>query len=232
MNTIIPAPTQPSLGVTGSDLRFPVRRIFCIGRNYAEHAREMGHDPEKSPPFFFEKHPSCLVTGDADAVLDFPYPSASQDVHHEIELVVALKSGGTNLDSDAARACVFGYAVGIDFTRRDLQAEAKKHGRPWTTAKSFDHSAPMSALTQAQDVENLAGLNIWLNKNDQRVQKGTLDEMIWGVEASISYLSTLFELFPGDIIMTGTPAGVGPVLKGDRLFGGIDKIGTIDVRCI
>lgn len=223
----ITAPNQPALAINGSDELFPVRRIFCIGRNYAEHAREMGHDPDKAPPFFFEKHPSCLVTGEGQ--LRFPYPSATQDVHYEVELVVALQSGGKDLDVEAAGKAVFGYAVGIDLTRRDLQAEAKKQGRPWSVAKSFDHSAPCSALSRLDDSAGFSSATIWLDKNGIRVQESTLSQMIWPVPDAIAYLSTLFELFPGDVIMTGTPSGVGAVVTGDVLHGGIDDIGEIEI---
>lgn len=227
MNYIIPASPQPALAIKGSDKLFPARRIFCIGRNYADHAREMGHDPDKAPPFFFEKHPSCLVTGDGP--LTFPYPSATNDVHYEVELVVALKAGGKDLSISEAERAVFGYAVGIDLTRRDLQAEAKKQGRPWTVAKSFDYSAPCSALTSVDNLHDTANAKIWLDKNGTRVQEGTLDQMIWPVPEAIAYLSTLFELFPGDLIMTGTPSGVGPVVSGDTLHGGIEGIGEIQL---
>ncbi|WP_026480149.1 fumarylacetoacetate hydrolase family protein [Ahrensia sp. 13_GOM-1096m] len=225
MTYAIPAPSQPTLAINGSDDLFPARRIYCIGRNYAEHAREMGHDPDKAPPFFFEKHPSCLLTGEGQLI--FPYPSATQDVHHEIELVVALKAGGKDLSAEEADKAIFGYAVGVDLTRRDLQAEAKKQGRPWAVAKSFDYSAPCSALTCIDNPNDIANAKIWLDRNGERVQTGTLDQMIWPVRDAIAYLSTLFELFPGDLIMTGTPAGVGPVVSGDILQGGVEGVGEV-----
>lgn len=227
MTYVIPAPVQHSLPINGSDLRFPVRRIFCIGQNYAAHAIEMGGDPDKAPPFFFEKHPSCLVNGGEK--LAFPYPSASNDVHHEIEVVVALKSGGRDLSVEEARAALFGYGVGIDFTRRDLQAEAKKAGRPWATGKSFDHSAPMGPLTEAKDLGDFSKAEIWLDINGKRIQSGAINQMIWPVDEAVAYLSTLFELFAGDVIMTGTPAGVGPVHIGDELVGGVTGLGTLSV---
>ncbi|TVQ38201.1 MAG: FAA hydrolase family protein [Geminicoccaceae bacterium] len=217
------APTV-TLPVAGTDARFPVHRIYCVGRNYAAHAVEMGFDPDKEPPFFFQKNPDNLVrTG------EFPYPPATADVHHEIELVVALHQGGVDIPLETALDHVFGYAVGLDMTRRDLQGEAKKMGRPWEVGKAFEHSAPIGPLVPASAIGHPNQGAIWLDVNGQRRQAGDLDQMIWKTQEIVSYLSGLFELQPGDLIMTGTPAGVGAVVKGDRLHGHVDGIGDLEV---
>jgi fumarylpyruvate hydrolase len=219
----LPIPTLP---VAGSDRLFPVHRIYCVGRNYAEHAVEMGHDPTRDPPFFFQKNPdNLLIPGQ-----DFPYPSATKDVHFEIEMVVALGKGGQNVPLDAAMDLVYGYAVGLDMTRRDLQGEAKKLGRPWEVGKAFEASAPCSAIVPASEIGHPAAGKVWLEVNGTTRQTGDLDQMIWKVPEMISYLSALFTLRPGDLIFSGTPAGVGAVQSGDRLKGGVDKVGEIDVR--
>jgi fumarylpyruvate hydrolase len=219
----LPIPTLP---VAGSDRLFPVHRIYCVGRNYAEHAVEMGHDPTRDPPFFFQKNPdNLLVPGQ-----DFPYPGATKDVHFEIEMVVALGKGGQNVPLDAAMDLVYGYAVGLDMTRRDLQGEAKKLGRPWEVGKAFEASAPCSAIMPASEIGHPAAGKVWLDVNGTTRQTGDLDQMIWKVPEMISTLSALFTLRPGDLIFSGTPAGVGAVQRGDRLKGGVDKVGEIDVR--
>ncbi|MGU3399307.1 fumarylacetoacetate hydrolase family protein [Brucellaceae bacterium D45D] len=214
---------QPFLPVKGSEARFPVHRIYCVGQNYADHAIEMGGDPTRNPPFFFQKNPDCLVIDGGD----FPYPSQTEDVHHEIELVVALKSGGSDITVEKARDHIFGYAVGIDMTRRDLQAVAKKAGRPWEVAKAFDHSAPCSAVVPVSETGFVENGSITLSINGEPRQSGDLNQMIWKVSETISYLSSLFELQPGDLIFTGTPAGVGAVKRGDRLEGRVEGIGTV-----
>jgi fumarylpyruvate hydrolase len=224
---VISPPPVISLPVEGSDDRFPVRRIYCIGRNYAEHAIEMGHDPDKEPPFFFQKNPDNVVTDGR-----FPYPSATKDVHFEIELVVALKSGGTNIKPVDAMGHVFGYGVGIDMTRRDLQAEAKKLQRPWEVGKAFEHSAPCSALVPVRQVESPSKGAIWLDVNGERKQIGDLSQMIWDIPNQIAFLSTLFELKGGDLIFTGTPAGVGAIKKGDQLNGHVDGVGDLEVSVV
>lgn len=217
-----PAPT-PTLAVEGTQAQFPIHRIYCVGRNFADHAVEMGHDPNKEPPFFFQKNPdNILPVGQ-----EFPYPSVSKDVHHEIELVVALHKGGSDIPAEEALGCVFGYAVGLDMTRRDLQGEAKKLGRPWETGKAFEHSAPCGALHSASDVGHPAEGDVWLKINGEMRQSGNLNQMIWKVPEMISYLSRLFELKPGDLIFAGTPAGVGPVARGDEMHGHIAGIGEI-----
>lgn len=219
---------QPSVAVAGREERYPVRRVYCVGRNYGAHAREMGHDPDREPPFYFMK-PADAVVNDADSI---QYPSRTTDFHHEIELVVAIGRSGSNIIVNQALEHVFGYAAGIDFTRRDLQKEAKKLGRPWDTAKGFDQSAPVSAIHSAADIGHPSSGRIWLAVNGEERQIGDLNELIWGVAESVAELSTLFRLEPGDLIFTGTPAGVGPVNVGDRVTGGIEGIDEIAVNII
>ncbi|CDM57816.1 MULTISPECIES: fumarylacetoacetate hydrolase family protein [Rhizobium] len=224
--TVIPLPQPVLLPVEGTAELFPVRRVYCVGRNYAEHAIEMGHDPSREPPFFFQKNADNLLP----AGRDFPYPPLSSDVHFEVECVLALKAGGQDLPVDRALDCIYGYAVGIDFTRRDLQAEAKKLGRPWEVAKAFEYSAPVSPIVPASKLGHPLGGRIWLELNGKRAQDGDLNQMIWKVPEIIAELSKLFILAPGDVIMTGTPAGVGAVKKGDRVDCGIDGIATLSVK--
>jgi fumarylpyruvate hydrolase len=212
-----------ALPVRGSAETFPVRRVYCVGRNYADHAIEMGHDPDREPPFFFQKNPDNLTTDGT-----FPYPGQTKDVHHEIELVVCLGKGGENIAIEDALSHVYGYAVGLDMTRRDLQGEAKKMGRPWEIGKAFEKSAPVSEIVPASGFDPSDGA-IWLKVNGEVRQNGDLNQMIWKVQEAISYLSGLFRLAPGDVIMTGTPAGVGPVQRGDRLEGHIDGLGDLRV---
>lgn len=219
----VPYPTLP---IKGSDKLFPVRRIFCVGRNYAEHTKEMGGDT-KDPPFFFQKNPDNLVTDGK-----FPYPPQTSTVHFEIEMVVALKSGGIDIKTEDALSHVFGYAVGIDMTRRDLQDVAKKLSRPWEVAKAFEHSAPCSALVPAAQVPSCSKGAIWLDVNGQRKQTGDLAQMIWDVPGQIAYLSTLFELKRGDLIFSGTPAGVGAIKKGDVMHGHVDGVGDLEVTVV
>ncbi|ANY81702.1 5-carboxymethyl-2-hydroxymuconate isomerase [Microvirga ossetica] len=218
-----PAPVA-TLPVKGSDKLFPIHRIYCVGRNYAEHAIEMGHDPSKEPPFFFQKNPDNIVTDGK-----FPYPSATSDVHHEIEMVVALGKGGSNIPVEAALDHVFGYGVGLDMTRRDLQGEAKKLGRPWEVGKAFEASAPCGPLVPASEIGYPTSGAVTLKVNAEIRQQGDLNQLIWKVPEMISYLSGLFTLQPGDIIMTGTPAGVSAVNRGDVLEGFVEGVGTIEV---
>lgn len=217
-----------TLPIEGSDQHFPVHRIYCVGRNYADHAREMGHDPDREPPFFFQKNPDNLVTENGD----FTYPPLSNDVHHEIELVVALKKGGKNISVTEANDHIYGYAVGLDMTRRDLQGEAKKLGRPWETGKAFEQSAPCSALVPAAQIGHPDSGAIWLKINGKTVQQGDINQLIWSVPETIAILSTLYELQAGDLIFTGTPAGVGPVQRGDVLEGGVDAIGHLTTKVV
>ncbi|MEX6507761.1 fumarylacetoacetate hydrolase family protein [Jiella sp. M17.18] len=224
MPHVFPPAAITALPVKGSSDTFPVRRVYCVGRNYADHAIEMGHDPNKEPPFFFQKNPDNLVTSG-----EFPYPARSTDVHHEIELVVCLSKGGENIAVEDALSHVYGYAVGLDMTRRDLQAEAKKLGRPWEIGKAFEHSAPVSAIVPAAEIGHPSQGAIWLKVNGEIRQSGDLNQTIWKTAEAISYLSGLFALAPGDVIMTGTPAGVGAVQRGDRLEGHIDGVGDLVV---
>jgi fumarylpyruvate hydrolase len=217
---------QAALPIKGSGDLFPIHRIYCVGRNYAEHTKEMGGDT-KDPPFFFQKNPDNVI---ADGT--FPYPPQTQNVHHELELVVALKSGGVNIKAADAMSHVFGYAVGIDMTRRDLQDVAKKLARPWEVAKAFEASAPITAIVPAAQVETIASGAVWLDINGVRKQTGDLSQMIWDVPHQIEFLSTLFELKPGDLIFTGTPSGVGPVKKGDKLRGHVDGVGDLEVTVV
>ncbi len=222
---VIAPPPVAAVPVAGTDRLFPVHRVYCVGRNYAAHAVEMGHDPDKEHPFFFQKNPDNLVTGGGA----FPYPPATTDVHHEIELVVALKSGGQDIPVEDALNHVYGYAVGLDMTRRDLQAEAKKAGRPWAVAKAFEKSGPIGPIAPAGEIGHPADGAIWLKVNDEMRQDGDLNQLIWKVPEVISYLSGLFALSAGDLIFTGTPSGVGPVQRGDVLHGHIAGIG--DLHC-
>ncbi len=216
------------LPVAGDERVFPVHRIYCVGRNYAAHAREMGHDPDREPPFFFQKNPDSIVLSGAA----FPYPAGSDNVHYEIELVVALGSGGAGIAVGDALGCVYGYAVGLDMTRRDLQAQAKKAGRPWEVGKAFEFSAPCTGVVPASRIGHPDGGRIWLEVNGEPRQEGDLNQLIWKVPAIISYLSGLFVLAPGDLIYSGTPAGVGPIVRGDVMKGGVDGVGEIETEVV
>jgi fumarylpyruvate hydrolase len=226
-NYVVAPAAVPTLPVAGTNQVFPVRRLYCVGRNYAEHAIEMGHDPNREPPFFFQKNPDSITL-----TREFPYPRQTKDVHHEIELVVALKSGGNDIPVERALEHVYGYAVGLDMTRRDLQGEAKKLGRPWEVGKSFEASAPCGPLVPASQIGHPTKGAIWLDVNGKRRQTGDLSQLIWNVPETIAYLSTLFTLAAGDVIMTGTPAGVAAVQRGDVLHGGVEGIGEIECRVV
>ncbi len=221
---VIPTPPLATIPVAGGGA-FPVRRVYCIGRNYPAHAVEMGHDPDREPPFFFQKNPNNL-----DASGTFPYPPKSDDVHHEVELLVALKSGGTNIKLEKALDHVWGYATSLDMTRRDLQGEAKKMGRPWEIGKAFERSGPVGPLQAVADVGHLAAGRIELKVNGEVRQEGDLNQMIWKVPEMISYLSEYFELAAGDVIMSGTPSGVGPVVRGDDLVVAIAGLDDLHVK--
>lgn len=224
---VIEPPAPATLPVRGSDGVFPVHRVFCIGRNYAAHAVEMGHDPDKEPPFFFLKS-----ANNVSAAGEFPYPPKSADVHHEIELVVALGRGGANIPLERAMDTVWGYGVGLDMTRRDLQGEAKKLGRPWEVGKAFESSAPCGPLVPAAEIGHPTQGAVTLEVNGERRQEGDLNQMIWKVPEMIAILSEYFELRPGDLIMTGTPSGVGPVNRGDRLRAAVEGVGAFEVRVV
>ena len=228
MSYVVRAPELPALAVAGSDARFPVRRIFCVGRNYAAHAREMGKDPDREPPFFFSKPADTIVPSGAKV----PYPSMTHNLHHEIELVVAIGEGGSDIPEARALDHVYGYAVGIDLTRRDLQAEAKEMGRPWDVAKGFDCSAPCTAVHPAAEIGHPAAGRIWLKVGDEPRQSGDLTELIWSVPELTAILSRYFRLMPGDLIFTGTPAGVGAVAAGDKLTGGVEGVDEITVEIV
>ena len=225
MSYAIEYPGPTTLPVAESNQAFPVGRIYCVGRNYAEHAREMGHDPDREPPFFFMKPADAIVPSGAK----ISYPQITKDLHHEIEMTVAIGKGGANIPVEKALDHVFGYGVGLDMTRRDIQGEAKKMGRPWEMGKAFDNSAPCTALKTVQMVGHPSKGAIWLKVNGEVRQKGDLSEMIWNVPETIAYLSKLITLRPGDIIMSGTPAGVGPVKPGDHLEGHVDGVGDLTV---
>jgi fumarylpyruvate hydrolase len=228
MRYAIDPPAIPSLPVIGREERFPIRRVFCIGRNYAEHAREMGATVDASAPMFFCKPADAVVADGADV----SYPSATSDLHHEVEMVVALKAGGCNLDAAQAAQAIFGYGVGLDLTRRDLQAIAKAKGHPWDVAKGFDHSAPVSALVPASEASPHADTRISLEVNGDMRQQGRLGDMVHGVTAIIAVLSTLFELKPGDLIFTGTPAGVAALQRGDRFRAELENIAVLEGRIV
>jgi fumarylpyruvate hydrolase len=221
---VLPAAAPPSIAVAGDSRSFPVRRIWCVGRNYLEHIREMGND-ERAPPFFFAKH-ADMIEPDGAAI---PYPPLTKDLHHEVELVVAMKSGGLNISPEQALDHVYGYAVGIDLTRRDLQQAARKKERPWEIGKSFDHSAPCGALQPASKIGHPAKGKIWLSVNGTERQKGDLTELIWSVPEIIAKLSEQVRLGAGDIILTGTPAGVAALSPGDKIECGVDGVGTLKV---
>ena len=218
----VPKLSVPTIAIAGSEQRFPVRRIYCVGRNYADHVREMGNDPTRDLPFFFSKPADAVVvTGQA-----LPFPPRTAELHHEVELVVALKRRGVNVAIPDVASMIFGYAVGIDLTRRDLQAEAKKSGRPWDMAKGFDHSAPIGPLTPG--IPPASG-SISLSIGGEVRQRGDLEDMIWSVAEIVAALSTYVEVAPGDLIFTGTPAGVGPIKRGDSLRGEIAGIEPIEI---
>ncbi|MEB0079148.1 fumarylacetoacetate hydrolase family protein [Pseudomonas sp. CCI3.2] len=221
MSDFVIAPvTAPSLAVEGTSSRFPIRRVFCVGRNYSDHAREMGHDPDREPPFFFMKPADAVVPAEGTIA----YPTLTEDLHHEIELVVAIGKDGVDIAPEDALSHVWGYAVGADLTRRDIQAQAKKMGRPWDWAKGFDESGPSSPLKPVSSVGHLEGAAIWLKVNGVERQRGNLSDQIWPVKDVISYLSQSVKLKAGDLIFTGTPAGVGALQVGDVVNGGIDGL--------
>jgi fumarylpyruvate hydrolase len=227
MSYVITPPPVVTLPVKGEDGTFPVHRIYCVGRNYAAHTVEMGGDPNRDPPFFFQKNPDNLVLDGR-----FPYPTRSEDVHHEIEVAVALRSGGRLIAAEHALDHVYGYALALDMTRRDLQGEMKKLGRPWEIGKAFEASCPCTPLVKADEIGHPERGAIWLDVNGVRRQEGDLDHMIWKVPEMIAYLSELFTLAPGDLILSGTPSGVAAVQKGDKLAGHADGIGDLLVEVV
>ena len=227
MDYVIPPPAQPAVPVRGGGL-FPVRRIFCVGRNYAAHAREMGHDPDRDPPFFFTKPADAILTGGAD----MPYPPATEDLHHEVELVVAIGTGGADIPVEQAKSHIWGYAAGIDMTRRDIQGEAKKLGRPWDMGKGFDHSAPIGDIVPAKELGKYETGHVLLSVNGTERQDGDIADMIWSVAEVISLLSGLVRLAPGDLIFTGTPEGVAAVKPGDVLEGLVSGLPPVRTKIV
>ena len=225
MSYVFDAPKQASLPVRGSDRRFPIRRIFCVGRNYEAHAREMGKDPTREAPFFFTKPADAAVA----TPCSIPYPALTENLHHEIELVIAIGTGGADIAEQDVMDHVWGASVGIDLTRRDLQSEAKAMGRPWDWAKAFDNSAPMAPIAPIADVPSVEQGRIWLAVNGSTRQQADISDLIWSVREHVSILSRAMRLAPGDLVMTGTPAGVGAVVPGDVITGGVEGIGELTV---
>ncbi len=223
----IQAPPVVTLPIASSEEMFPVRRVYCIGRNYAAHALEMGHDPDREPPFFFQKNPNNL-----DTTGEFPYPPKTSDVHYEIEMAVALKTGGHNIAVADALNHVFGYALSLDMTRRDLQGEQKKAGRPWEIGKAFERSAPIGPIHTVESVGHLDSGRVELKVNDEVKQEGDLNQMIWKVPEMISYLSDYFEMAAGDVILSGTPSGVGPIVKGDVMQVSVEGLGSMRIPVV
>ena len=222
-----PAPPPVRLPVVGSETLCPVRRVYCIGRNYAAHAIEMGHDPDREDPFFFQKNPDNLTTSGV-----YPYPGQSADVHHEVELAAILKSGGRHVPVSAALEHVFGYALALDMTCRDLQGAQKKLGRPWEIGKAFEHSAPIGPIYPADTIGHPTNGRLILEVNGALRQEGDLNQMIWKLPEIIAYLSQFFELAAGDVILTGTPSGVGPVQRGDLMRASLAPFASLEVEVV
>jgi fumarylpyruvate hydrolase len=218
-------PATPSIAIAGSNARFPIRRVICVGRNYAAHAREMGSDPDREPPFFFMKPADAVVA--AAGVL--PYPGATNELHYEVEMVVALKDGGADIAAENALELVWGYGVGLDLTRRDLQAQAKETRRPWDFSKGFDHSAPCSPLVPASAIGHPDQARIFLEVNNKVVQDGNLNELIWPIADILAHISRFMALQPGDLIFSGTPSGVGALEPGDRVHGEVAGVASFDL---
>jgi fumarylpyruvate hydrolase len=225
---VLPPPATPCLAITDSAQYFPVRRIYCVGRNYAEHAREMGADPEREPPFFFMKPADAVVADGAR----LPYPGETSDLHYEAELVVAIGGSGANLEPQQAISLVFGYAVGLDMTRRDLQAQFKKGGKPWDMAKGFDRSAPCGAIMPAARIGHPGAGRIQLRQNGELRQDADIGDLTWPVPELLARLSRFVRLEPGDLVFTGTPAGVGPCVPGDRLVATVEGVGRIEIEIV
>jgi len=232
MAYVIPAPSTPALPVAGSADLFPVRRVYCVGRNYAAHAREMGGDPTREPPFFFMKPADALQPVLNGETADHAYPPKTGNYHFEVEMVVALAKGGRDIPVEQALDHVFGYAVGLDMTRRDLQDEAKQLRRPWELGKAADHSGPVGPIHPAAQVGHPAGGAITLSVDGAVKQKADLSDMIWSVAEQIAYLSSYFELAPGDVIFSGTPDGVGAVTQGQTMVGAVEGLGEIKLRVV
>lgn len=232
MDYVVAPQETTSLPIIGTEARFPVRRVYCVGRNYAAHAREMGFDPDREPPFFFCKPADAVVPVKQGETLELQYPAQTNNYHFEIELVVAIGKGGRDITAAQANEHVWGYAVGLDMTRRDLQMKMREMGRPWEIGKAFDASAPIAPLYPASSHGHPTSADIWLQVDGVDKQRSNIDKLIWAVPETIEYLSRFFELQPGDLIMTGTPEGVGPVVAGELMTGGIEGLGEINVRVI
>lgn len=231
MSYVFPPAPAPSVPVVGTEAQFPVHRIYCVGRNYEEHAKEMGFTG-REPPFFFMKPADAIVVAPPGATTPLPYPSLTTNLHHEIELVVAIGKGGKNIAAADALSHIYGYAVGLDMTRRDLQNDMKKQGRPWSIGKGFDHSAPIGPITPAAQAGDVGKAGIWLQVNGVDRQRSNVAQLIWNIAETIEHLSTAWELQPGDLIYTGTPEGVGAVVTGDVLEGGVDGLGSIRLKLV
>lgn len=221
---------QVAVPIVGSDAEFPVHRVYCVGRNYAAHAREMGFDPDREPPFFFCKPADAVVPVAAGETLQLDYPAQTDNYHYEIELVAAIGKGGRDIPVEKALEYVYGYATGLDMTRRDRQMEMRKMGRPWEIGKAFDRSAPIAPIHPAADCPNIENAAIWLQVNGTDHQRSGINFLIWSIAETISYLSAFFELQPGDLIYTGTPEGVGPVVKGDTITCGVEGLTGLSVN--
>ena len=231
MSTVFPPAPVATVPVVGRSEHFPVHRIYCVGRNYEEHAKEMGFTG-REPPFFFMKPADAVLSVEAGQTGQLPYPSLTGNLHHEIELVVAIGKGGRAIAAAHALEHVFGYAVGLDMTRRDLQNDMKKQGRPWCIGKGFDHSAPIGPITPAAQAGDVAQAAIWLQVNGADRQRSTVAQLIWNIAETIEHLSAAWELQPGDLIFSGTPEGVGAVVRGDVLEGGVDGLGTLRLQVV
>ncbi|MDO9357727.1 MAG: fumarylacetoacetate hydrolase family protein [Polaromonas sp.] len=229
MSFVFTPPPLISVPVVGSSERFPVRRVYCVGRNYEEHAKEMGFTG-REPPFFFLKPADAVVVVDAGQTGVIPYPSLTSNLHHEIELVAAIGTGGKNIKAADAMKHVFGYAVGLDMTRRDLQGEMKKQGRPWCIGKAYDHSAPIGPITPADKAGDVLNAELYLQVNGKDRQRSTVSKLIWKVAETIEHLSAAWELQPGDLIYTGTPEGVAAVVSGDTMVGEVKGLGTLTIK--
>lgn len=226
---VVTPPPVVSVPVNGTPARFPVHRVYCVGRNYEEHAKEMGFTG-REPPFFFLKPADTIVAVEAEQTGSIPYPSLTKNLHHEIELVVAIGTGGKNIQAADAHKHIFGYAVGLDMTRRDLQGEMKKAGRPWCIGKAFDHSAPIGPITLAADAGDVNNAELFVQVNGQDKQRSNVSKLIWNVAETIEYLSAAWELQPGDLIYTGTPEGVAAVVSGDTMTCGVAGLTPLTVK--
>jgi fumarylpyruvate hydrolase len=231
MSFVLPPPAIPSIAVTGAAGRFAVHRIYCVGRNYEEHAKEMGHTG-REPPFFFMKPADAVLAADAGQAVDMPYPTLTANLHHEVELVVAIGTGGSNIRAEDAHRHIYGYAVGLDMTRRDLQNDMKKQGRPWCIGKGFEQSAPIGPITPAAQVPGVEAADIALTVNGSGRQRSSLTKLIWNIAETIEQLSAAWTLQPGDLIFTGTPEGVGAVVRGDVLYATVEGLEPLTVRVV